>query len=491
MADSTVETDALLFPSRAADAGGAVSTQRRYRRFSLWIALTDALALEAAIILARFIRFGFQPVTSRLTILLLVAPLVWGPIFAASGLYSLTRFSPAEEFRRVIQASAIALVVKLLIDASQGQPVLDALGGGWLAVTWILALLGTLTARQIWHKHLGRLRAKGELSYRTAIVGANREARHIAQSLQTRFLGYLPVGLIRIGAAGAEEEEGDFPVLGSAEELSDVIRGYGIECVFVASTAVYPEIMKRLTKLLRRHHVEVRISANLAHVLSSRLTIQPVGDLLVLSLRPVQLTGLQAVAKRTFDLIVGGFLFLLSTPLWLVSAVAIKVSSLGPVFYPQERVGQNGRVFTMYKFRTMGRGADQLLPELLKKNEFTGGVLFKLRNDPRVTRVGRWLRRYSLDELPQLVNVLKGDMSLVGPRPALPNEVATYEDWHRDRLEVRPGITGLWQVGGRSELSFDDYVRLDLFYIENWSVTYDLFILGKTIPAVLLPKGAF
>jgi lipopolysaccharide/colanic/teichoic acid biosynthesis glycosyltransferase len=154
-------------------------------------------------------------------------------------------------------------------------------------------------------------------------------------------------------------------------------------------------------------------------------------------------------------------------------------------------VGREGRYFKIYKFRTMVRGADLMLPQLLDRNEFEGGVLFKLRDDPRVTAVGRWLRRWSLDELPQLLNVLKGDMSLVGPRPALPNEVATYDDWHRDRLEVRPGITGLWQVGGRSELSFDDYVKLDLFYIENWSVIYDLFILGKTIPAVLLRKGAF
>jgi lipopolysaccharide/colanic/teichoic acid biosynthesis glycosyltransferase len=144
----------------------------------------------------------------------------------------------------------------------------------------------------------------------------------------------------------------------------------------------------------------------------------------------------------------------------------------------------------MYKFRTMVRGAELLLAQLEERNE-ASGPLFKIRHDPRITRVGRWLRRYSLDELPQLFNVLKGEMSLVGPRPPLPKEVATYEDWHRDRLEVRPGITGLWQTGGRSELSFDDYVRLDLFYIENWSIIYDLFILFKTIPAVLMSRGAF
>jgi lipopolysaccharide/colanic/teichoic acid biosynthesis glycosyltransferase len=197
------------------------------------------------------------------------------------------------------------------------------------------------------------------------------------------------------------------------------------------------------------------------------------------------------VVKRTFDLTVGSLAVLVSAPLWLAIAGLIKATSRGPVMYQSERVGKNARTFRMFKFRTMVRGADLLLPQLLDKNEFSGGVLFKLKNDPRVTTIGGWLRRWSLDELPQLLNVLRGDMSLVGPRPALPNEVAEYEEWHLRRLEVRPGITGLWQVGGRSELSFDDYVRLDLFYIENWSVIYDLFVLGKTLPAVLLRRGAF
>jgi lipopolysaccharide/colanic/teichoic acid biosynthesis glycosyltransferase len=160
------------------------------------------------------------------------------------------------------------------------------------------------------------------------------------------------------------------------------------------------------------------------------------------------------------------------------------------VLYKQVRVGRNGKLFTIYKFRTMVDGAERMQRELEARNE-ADGPLFKMRNDPRVTRFGRWLRRFSLDEVPQLLNVVRGQMSLVGPRPALPNEVANYEDWHRDRLEVPPGLTGLWQVRGRSELSFDDYVRLDLFYIENWSITYDLFILAKTIPSVLTRKGAF
>jgi exopolysaccharide biosynthesis polyprenyl glycosylphosphotransferase len=236
--------------------------------------------------------------------------------------------------------------------------------------------------------------------------------------------------------------------------------------------------------------VEIRISANLTQILSSRLSVQPVGDLLALSLKPVRLSGPQAVAKRIFDLFGSLAVLILGSPLWITIAVMIKATSRGPVLYRQVRVGQNEELFTIYKFRTMVDGAERLLPDLQKHNE-ADGPLFKMRDDPRVTRVGRWLRKFSLDEVPQLLNVVRGDMSLVGPRPALPVEVLHYEDWHHDRLEVPPGITGLWQVRGRSELGFDDYVRLDLFYIENWSITYDLFILVKTVPSVLLRKGAY
>jgi exopolysaccharide biosynthesis polyprenyl glycosylphosphotransferase len=232
------------------------------------------------------------------------------------------------------------------------------------------------------------------------------------------------------------------------------------------------------------------VSANLTDILSSRLVVLPVGYLLSLLLRPVRLSRRQAITKRALDLAIAIPLTILTLPVWLVIAILVRTTSHGSVLFKQVRVGRHGQPFTIYKFRTMIRDAELRLDQLRFQNEVQGH-LFKMRDDPRVTRVGRWLRKSSLDELPQLMNVLKGDMSLVGPRPPLPSEVAQYEDWHLDRLEASPGITGLWQVGGRSEVSFDDAVRLDLFYIENWSVAYDLFILGKTIPAVLLRKGAY
>ena len=211
---------------------------------------------------------------------------------------------------------------------------------------------------------------------------------------------------------------------------------------------------------------------------------------LALSLRPARLTGPQAVAKRGFDLALASVGVLATLPLWIVIATMVKLTSPGPVFFRQRRVGHRVRPFTILKFRTMRVGADEMLQELRALNE-ADGPLFKLRDDPRVTRVGRWLRRWSLDELPQILNVIRGDMSLVGPRPPLPEEVREYEEWQFDRLEVPPGITGLWQISGRSDLSFEEYVRLDLFYIENWSLAYDFFIVAKTIPTLLSTRGAY
>jgi exopolysaccharide biosynthesis polyprenyl glycosylphosphotransferase len=212
--------------------------------------------------------------------------------------------------------------------------------------------------------------------------------------------------------------------------------------------------------------------------------------MMALSLKPVRLSGSQTVVKRAFDLVASVTGLLLLSPLVGAVALTVRMTSSGPVFYRQRRVGQRGRPFTMLKFRTMRDGADAEVAELRLKHGMND-LMFKLRDDPRITRVGRLLRRFSIDEVPQLLNVARGDMSLVGPRPPLPEEVAEYEDWQFDRLEVPPGITGLWQVSGRSELSFDECVRLDLFYIENWSLAYDIYIVAKTLPVLFTRRGAF
>jgi exopolysaccharide biosynthesis polyprenyl glycosylphosphotransferase len=224
--------------------------------------------------------------------------------------------------------------------------------------------------------------------------------------------------------------------------------------------------------------------------LISRLSLQPIAKIPSLSVRPARLTGAQAAAKRATDIAVAAVLLIVTAPLWAALVLAVKLSSRGPALFHQERIGMRGKRFVMLKFRTMVVDAEDRLRDVRHLNEATG-PLFKMRLDPRITRLGRFLRRWSLDEMPQLVNVLRGDMSFVGPRPPLWSEVSSYEDWHFTRLDVRPGVTGLGQVTGRSDSSFEDSVRLDVFYIENWSFAYDVYILAKTIPALLSGKGAY
>lgn len=219
--------------------------------------------------------------------------------------------------------------------------------------------------------------------------------------------------------------------------------------------------------------------------------MRPVAGLPLIHVEKPQYHGAKRFQKRLFDTIFSGMVLLLGLPVLVAIAVAIKLTSRGPIFYRQERIGLDGEPFEMIKFRTMVDGADKMLSQLIELNESDGGVLFKMRSDPRITPVGRFLRKYSLDELPQFINVFKRDMSVVGPRPPLANEVKSYDDYARRRLLVRPGITGLWQVSGRSDLNWEDSVRLDLFYVENWSMISDFMIAVKTVKAVLSHRGAY
>jgi exopolysaccharide biosynthesis polyprenyl glycosylphosphotransferase len=321
------------------------------------------------------------------------------------------------------------------------------------------------------------------------VVGTNAEAQHLAKLMELPSFGFEAIALVSTDQA-SDAPAGDVPIMGTVADLRDVIREVGAECVFVAATALSATEMGYVAKAVRLEGVEVRVTATLPEVLSSRVAVQSLGGVTALSLRPVRLTGTQAVVKRAFDIAVAGLGLLLISPVLATIAVAIKVTSPGPVFFRQKRVGHRGRPFTMMKFRTMQVGADLMVDEL-RAEHGVEDLMFKLKDDPRVTKVGGFLRKVSLDELPQLINVVIGDMSLVGPRPPLPEEVTRYEDWQFDRLEVPPGISGLWQVSGRSDLSFEDCVRLDLFYIENWSLAYDLYILAKTIPVLVSKRGAY
>ena len=458
--------------------------RRSYAHLYSAMAVTDSALVLVALWLAYRIRFPDAGLHLDFLLVMVLAPVLTLAIFGGFRLYSVHQFAPAEEFRRVVLA--ISLTITAIVMFSFWSKA--SLARAWVFYSWILSLALVLASRQLWRAQVRKVRARGGLMLRTLVVGTNDEAERLVDVMRSDALGFAPIGFVATDRAFARP--GALPVVGHMRELRELIREQAADCVFVASSAIRAEDMRQVSKTVRLEDVEVRVTANLPEVLSSRLSVQPVGGLMTLSLKPARLSGPQAAAKRTFDLVVSVLALVVTAPLWAAIAAAIKLTSRGPVLYRQERVGQRGRPFTVLKFRTMVVGADLLLDKLRERNE-ASGPLFKLKDDPRVTKVGRWLRTWSLDELPQLLNVVKGEMSLVGPRPPLPAEVSAYEEWQLDRLEVPPGITGLWQVSGRSLLSFEDYVRLDLFYIENWSLTYDLYILARTVGVLVSRKGAY
>ena len=460
------------------------SARSRYKAVGFELAASDALCVLAALLVAYGLRFGTAPLPLSFLAVVATAPVIWVTVFRAFQLHQPYELAPAEEFRRTIAASSVGMV--LIMMASYWTKA--SLSRAWIGLTWILVILLELAARRWWRWKVGRLKTDGQLALRTLIVGGNEEAERVADLISEPGVGFSPVGYVALPGEPANVDR--FPVVGKLDELRDLIKEHAADCLFVAASAVDRESMRWLAKTARQEDVLVRVTANIPELLSTRIMVQPVAGVMALSLMPIRLSGGQSVLKRTFDLVVGGLAAVVLLPLFLLIALTIAATSRGPVIYRQERVGRRGQRFPMYKFRTMVMGADAMVDQLRPQNQ-AGGPLFKIRDDPRVTGIGRWIRRWSLDELPQLWNVLRGDMSLVGPRPPLPEEVKAYRDWHLDRLEVRPGLTGLWQVSGRSDLSFDDYVRLDLFYIENWSLAYDLFILLKTVPVVLSTKGSY
>jgi exopolysaccharide biosynthesis polyprenyl glycosylphosphotransferase len=285
---------------------------------------------------------------------------------------------------------------------------------------------------------------------------------------------------------------GTLPVLGNETDVERALRETNADTVALTATEhLGPEGIRELSWQLHGLDVDLVVSPGVVDVAGPRLTMQPVSGLPLIHVEKPQYSGTKRLQKRAFDILLSVFVLLGALPVIIAAAIAIKLTSRGPVFYRSERIGLDGKPFQMIKLRTMVDGADSKLEALAHVNESEGGVLFKIREDPRVTKVGRILRRYSIDELPQFINVLRKDMSVVGPRPPLRREVDTYDDQVRRRLLVLPGITGLWQVSGRSDLSWEDSVRLDLSYVENWSITGDVLIAAKTVRSVFAGEGAY
>jgi exopolysaccharide biosynthesis polyprenyl glycosylphosphotransferase len=333
----------------------------------------------------------------------------------------------------------------------------------------------------------GKLLEKAGYRRRALLVGSGKHIEAVAHALSER--SHTPVDLVGYISLKPRPQNG-LRSLGQLADLPDVLARERVQEVIIADPDFPQEQAVELVDQCHQRGVSVHIAPSTMEILFKRAEFVPGESVPLFTLRPPVFEGIDYAIKRTFDLVFSTVLLVLLSPILLASAFAVKLSSRGPAIYHSTRPGMAGRPFRCFKFRTMRVHADQVQADLESLNE-ASGALFKIRQDPRLTSVGRLLRRFSLDELPQLVNVIRGEMSLVGPRPLPMRDFERLEDWHKKRYLVLPGITGLWQVSGRSELDFDDLVRLDFLYLERWSVFLDLVIMLKTIPAVLSRRGAF
>jgi exopolysaccharide biosynthesis polyprenyl glycosylphosphotransferase len=395
----------------------------------------------------------------------------------------------SEEFSRLIRAfagAAIALgLLGLALQVQAARPWVF----GVIPVTGAVAMAARYGLRRLLHK----ARGKGACLLPVLAVGTESSIANLVQRTnRAPHHGWVVTGACTsrgIGAGGAGDA-GGVPVVGDLDAVASLARSGAYSVVAVAPTPGWTSSrLHELSWSIEGTGVELVVDPGLMEVAGPRLHIAPVDGLPLLRLSEPRFTGMPRVAKVVFDKVLAGALVVVLSPLLLAIAVAVRMDG-GPVFFRQTRVGLGHQTFSMIKFRSMVVDAEQKRQELLSQNEGSG-PLFKMRKDPRVTRVGEFIRRYSLDELPQLFNVLNGTMSLVGPRPPLPSEVDAFAEAARRKLLVRPGMTGLWQVSGRSELSWEETVRLDLRYVENWTPAMDLAILWKTVGAVVQGSGAY
>jgi exopolysaccharide biosynthesis polyprenyl glycosylphosphotransferase len=485
---------------QGASASGA-SWVRRYRRR---LTVTDFVVIVASLIGSQVFWFGADPSRWRVSItpssqlsgLELNYMLISGVVVA--GWLLLLHLSGSRssrvvgigigEYTAIVDASfrlfgLLAIVIFLLkIDLSRGY-VLTAFPAGL-----ILLVLG----RWAWRQWLVRRRRTGDMSSRTLVVGMPDDAAPVVAQFTQRHphAGYQIIGICVPSPHGVDLAAPD--VLGTTDRIDAVVAEHGIDVVILSSgRGMTPAAIKDISWKLETSDVEIAVSPSLLDVVGPRVHSRSIAGMPLIHIDLPRYEGTRAWTKGAFDRLGAALAVIVLSPVLLAIAIAVAVSSPGPVLFRQRRVGRDGREFDVLKFRSMVQDAEQRLAGLQSRNESEGGVLFKIRHDPRVTRLGAVLRRHSLDELPQFFNVLKGDMSLVGPRPPLPSEVEKYESHVLRRFLVKPGLTGPWQISGRSDLSWEDAVRLDLFYVENWSLTGDLIYLWRTIKVVFGGRGAY
>ncbi len=490
---------------QAVSIGGRVSktgARRRtigLRQVILVLPVLDALFMSVSFMLAYHLRFKsswlpyYAPFSSQFywTLLSLLVPTCL-LIFAAYGLYTPRYlFGGTREYARVVNACAVgimAMIVLSFMHRGAEQPI----SRGWLLIYFSLSVLTIIFYRFTFRRIIYRLRQRGLFIKRSLIVGANQEGQAMAEQFRSvPTAGVHVVGFVDDTLTRGSVVNG-LPVLGNSKSLKSLAEEQEIDELIIAPTSLSRKVLLDIYRTFNSNgsSVELRLSPGLFEILTTGATIQEVGSVPLVSLNRLRITGIDAFLKSALDYIGAAVGMILLLPLLLLIALLVRLDSPGPALHRRRVLGAGGQTFAAFKFRTMRVDADEYLeqhPELAEELECNG----KLKNDPRVTRLGKLLRKASIDELPQLLNILKGQMSLVGPRMISPPEWAKFGRWKHNLLTVRPGITGLWQVSGRSELSYEERVRLDMHYIRNYTIWLDIRVLFNTFGAVLRGSGAY
>jgi exopolysaccharide biosynthesis polyprenyl glycosylphosphotransferase len=449
----------------------------------------DAVAICVGVVVAFVFQAMLRPVPRSVWSthwrLLAVSVPVWIIAMGMNKLYAArANERRTEEFRRIFAATGAGVGSVIAIAFASQYKELSRL---WVVVLYLSVSGALVVERCIARRVFLKLRRAGRINRRVVIVGTDAHAIGLLHTMQRNAdLGYDVVGFVGEADLG---ERGGVSVLGTYDDLEQIIIDTDSVGVMISLSSVSDTLVNTMTRRLTDGGYHVALSSSLRDIDVTRIRPQHLGGRTLIYVEPIIRNGWRAAAKRAFDIAISIVALVATLPVIAIAAIANRLTSPGPVFFRQIRVGRDGREFEIIKLRTMVVDAEARKAELMHQNE-SDGALFKIRNDPRVTTIGRYLRKLSLDELPQFWNVLRGEMSVVGPRPALPSEVEMWPADAHERLRVLPGITGMWQVSGRSDTSFDEYKRLDMYYVDNWSLLHDLTIVAKTFGAVVSSRGA-
>jgi exopolysaccharide biosynthesis polyprenyl glycosylphosphotransferase len=426
--------------------------------------------------------------------LLLTSPILFFALKLCGMYETRTRLRILDRIPKIVGAVNVYLVFLLIMSFLLDSSVATR---GFLVFFWMLSIAFLFAGRMMLQMLQSIAGISDVVMRNTLIVGSGKVGKEVARKLQRHeSFGLRPIGLIDDDPLYTEFEEPELKgmrVLGGLNDMTRIIGDFDVEKVVIAFTGASSEQLLDLASRCNKMGVECSIVPRLFEVITDEIVVNEIGGIPLIRLREKKIGGYRKLLKSAEDYLLGAIVLMLIWPIILITAIAIKLDTPGPVFFRHKRVGKNGKCFDCLKFRSMMDGACNMQEELVNGDAEAehGWLCWKIQDDPRVTRVGKWIRKFSIDELPQIFNVLSGKMSLVGPRPHIKEEVHEYKDWHKQRLNVKPGITGLWQVSGRSELPFDEMIKLDLYYIETWSLWMDFKIIVRTFSAIISSNGAY